>query len=78
MSPSVPSYGFALNNSGDISIDDGNVITDYVQIAFTAFGGFTSNINTTCTIEPVVPNPAVPPTLHVSVFGGTAAPAQSP
>jgi len=57
-----PSYGFAINNSGDTSIDDGNVITDYVQIAFTAFGGFTGNINTTCTIKPVVPNPAVPPT----------------
>ncbi len=70
-----PTYGFALNNSGDISIDDGNVITDYVQVAFTAFGGFTSNINTTCTIEPVVPNPAVPPTCTIPSSVGIAAPA---
>lgn len=57
-----PSYGFALSNSGDISIYDGDVITDYVQIAFTAFGGFSGNINTACTITSVVPNPAIPPT----------------
>lgn len=57
-----PSYGFALNNSGDITIDDGNVTVDYVQIAVTGFGGFSGSINTTCTIKPVTPNPAVPPT----------------
>jgi len=57
-----PSYGFALNNNGDLTIADGDVITDYVQIAITAFGGFTGNINTTCTIKSAAPNPAVPPT----------------
>ena len=61
-----PTHGFALNNSGDITIDDGNVITDYVQIAVTTFGGFSGNVNMTCAITPVVPNPAVPPTCTIT------------
>jgi hypothetical protein len=61
-----PTHGFALNNSGDLTVYDGNVISDYVQIAVTTFGGFSGNVNMTCTIAPVVPNPAVPPACTIT------------
>jgi hypothetical protein len=55
-----PAYGFVLNNSGNISIGAGDIITNYVQIAFTAFGGFTGNIDTTCAVAGG--NATAPPT----------------
>jgi len=77
-----PSYGFALNNSGDLTVYDGSVMSnpgialyDYAQIAFTGFGGFSGNINTTCTIKPVTPNPAVPPTCTFPSSESVATPA---
>jgi len=57
-----PAYGFALNNSGNLTVTDGDTITNYAMIAFTAFGGFGGSINNTCTVTAGNSNPAAPPT----------------
>jgi hypothetical protein len=57
-----PAYGFALNNSGNLTVTDGDTVSNYAMIAFTAFGGFAGTINTTCAVTTSISNPAAPPT----------------
>lgn len=57
-----PTSGFAMNNSGDMTITAGDTATNGEYISFVSFGGFTGKVNTSCTVTTSMPNPPAPPT----------------
>ena len=57
-----PTYGFAMNNSGDLTVVAGDTATNAAWISFVSFGGFSGTVNTSCTVSTTVPNVTALPT----------------